>query len=141
MILDGVRRNGVARIFGPGQLPINFVATVDVASVAAMTIDRADALNADVEIGGPENLTMLQVVAIVERVSGRPVTRKHLPVAVMRVLPFLTRPFSPGMARAIQAGYYTATVSQSFDSAPMLARYPIEQTTMEAWVRARWGTP
>jgi NADH dehydrogenase len=142
MIVDSVRARGVAQIFGPGTLPVNYVATRDVAAVAALTIDRPDALDADVEIGGPENLTMRQVVDLVERIAGRPVKRTHLPVTAMRLLPFLIRPFNPGMARAIQAGYYTATVPQPFDPAPMLARYPIEQTTMEDWVRARWeGTP
>jgi hypothetical protein len=77
-------------------------------------------------------------VDLVERIAGRPVKRKHLPVTAMRLLPFLIRPFNPGMARAIQAGYYTATVSQPFDSRPMLERYPIRQTTMEEWVRSRW---
>lgn len=138
MVLDDVRARGVARIFGPGTLPINFVATGDVAAIAALVLDRPDAVNASVEIGGPENLTMLQVVDIVERVAGRPVRRKHLPVAVMRVLPFFLRAFNPGMARAVEAGYYTATVSQPFDPAAMLARYPVRPTTMEEWVRARW---
>jgi NADH dehydrogenase len=141
MIIDSVRARGVARIFGPGTLPINYVATSDVASVAAMTIDRPEALNADVQIGGPENLTMLQVVDIIERVAGQAIKRKHLPVAMMRVLPVFLRPFNPGMARAIQAGYHTATAAQPFDPAPMLARYPIKLTTMEEWVRARWEQP
>lgn len=139
MFIDSVRAKGVVQIFGRGSLPINYVATSDVATVAAMTIDRPDAMNTVVEIGGPENLTMLQVADIVQGVAGRPVKRKHLPVALMKVLPVFVRPFNPGMARAIQAGYYTATVSQPFDSRPMLERYPIEQTTMEEWVRSRWG--
>jgi len=138
MIIDSVRARGAAQIFGSGRRPINFVATTDVATVAAMTIDRPDALNADVEIGGPENLTMLQVVDIVERVAERPVRRKHVPVAMLRVMPFFVRPFNQGVARAIRAGYFTATVSQPFDPAPMLARYPIRPTTLEKWVRARW---
>lgn len=138
MILDGVRAKGVARIFGSGQLPINFVATGDVAAVAALTIDHPDALNATVEIGGPENLTILQVVDIVERVARRPVKRKHVPLAMLRVMPFVVGLFDPGFARAVRAGYLTATVPQPFDPAPMLARFPIEQTTMEDWVRARW---
>jgi NADH dehydrogenase len=138
MIVDSVRAKGVAQIFGRGSLPVNYVATSDVATVAAMTIDRPDAINSDVDIGGPEDLTMLQVVDIVERVAGRPVKRRHLPVMMMRVLPLLLRPFNPGVARAIEAGYYTATVSQPFDSRPMLERYPIRQITLEEWVRSRW---
>jgi uncharacterized protein YbjT (DUF2867 family) len=137
MIVDSVRDKGVAQIFGSGRLPINFVAVADVAAVAAMTIDRADAMSAEVEIGGPENLTLLEVVEIVERVTGRTAKRKHLPVPLLKVLPWVIRPFNPGLARAVHAGYYTATVSQPFDPGPMLARFPIQLTRLEDWVRQR----
>jgi len=141
MLLDDVVGKGVAQIFGPGDLPINYVAVADVAEVAAMSLDRPDTLNGEVEIGGPENLTMLQVVDVVERVTGRRAKRRHLPVTVMRVLPALVRPFNPVFARAVQAGALTATIPQPFDSAPMLARFPITPTRLEEWVRAAVGRP
>jgi NADH dehydrogenase len=136
MILDDVVGKGVARVFGPGDLPVNYVAVADVAAVAVMALDRADTVNAAVEIGGPENLTTLQVVEIVERVTGRRAKRRHLPVAVMKVLPALVRPFNPVFARAVQAGALTATIPQPFDPAPMLARFPFTPTRLEDWVRA-----
>lgn len=141
MLLDDVVGKGVAQIFGPGDLLINYVAVADVAEVAVMALDRPDTLNGEVEIGGPENLTMLQVVDIVERVTGRRAKRRHLPVTVMRVLPALVRPFNPVFARAVQAGALTATIPQPFDPAPMLARFPITPTRLEDWVRAAVGRP
>jgi NADH dehydrogenase len=137
MLGDGVLREGKTRLFGPGTLPINFVAVDDVAEVAVMTLDRADAVNAVVEIGGPENLTQLQVVEIFERLAGRPARRSHMPVWLMRVLPPLVRPFNPVVARQIQAGAVTATVAQPFDATAMLAAYPVAQTRLEDWARRR----
>lgn len=133
MIGEPALRQGKVRIFGSGTLPMNFVAVDDVAEVAVLTLDRPDARNAVVEIGGPENLTQLDVVAIFERLAGRPVKRSHMPVWLMRILPPLVRPFNPVAARMIQAGATTATVPQPFDASAMLARFPIAQTRMADW--------
>lgn len=133
MLGEPVLRHGKTTVFGSGTLPINFVAVDDVAAVAVMTLDRSDALNAVVEIGGPENLTQLEVVEIFERLAGKRVKRSHMPVWLMRVLPPLLRPFNPVVARQIQAGSVTATTPQPFDASGMLKRYPIAQTRLDDW--------
>lgn len=132
-------KKGATTIFGSGRNPVNFVAVDDVAAVAVMTLDRPDALNTVVEIGGPENLTFLDVADIFERVTGRGGRRRHLPVALLRALGAIVRPFNPIFARQVRAGALAATVSQRFDPGPMLARYPIQLTRLEDWVRARYG--
>jgi uncharacterized protein YbjT (DUF2867 family) len=132
---------GKTRIFGSGLNPINFVAVDDVAAVAAMTVDRPDALNSVVDIIGPENLTLLQVAEIFERVTGKPGRRTHLPVRVMRALAAVVGLFNPVFARQVKAGVLMATLPQSFNSATMLMQYPIAQTRMEDWVRSKYGAP
>ncbi|HXW06387.1 MAG TPA: SDR family oxidoreductase [Vicinamibacterales bacterium] len=122
-------------IFGPGTLPINFVAVDDVAVVAVMTLDRPDAINAIVEIGGPANHTQLQVVEIFERIAGRRARRSHMPVWLMRALAPAVRPVNPVFARQLQAGAVTATIPQPFDAGEMLARYPIQPTRLADWAR------
>jgi NADH dehydrogenase len=139
MIGDELVKDGTIRIFGAGRNPINFVAVDDVAAVAAMTVDCADALNAYVDIGGPENLTLLEVADTFERVTGRNGARKNLPLAMMRVMAPFVRLFDPIFARKIRAGILSATIPQPFDPAPMLARYPITLTRLEDWVWARYG--
>jgi uncharacterized protein YbjT (DUF2867 family) len=135
MLGEPVIRTGKVTIFGPGTLPINFVAVEDVAAVSVMTLDRADALEAVVEIGGPENFTQLEVVELFERLTGTRAKRTHLPVWLMRALPPLIRLFNPVLARQIYAGAMTATEPQPFDASGMLARYPIVQTRLEDWAR------
>jgi uncharacterized protein YbjT (DUF2867 family) len=135
MLGEPVLGKGKVTVFGAGTVPINFVAVDDVAEVAVMTLDRPDAVNAVIEIGGPENLTQLQVVEVFERLAGRPAKRSHTPAWLMRLLHPVVRPFNPVLARMIQSGALTATVPQPFDSSAMLARFPIRQTRLEDWAR------
>ncbi len=137
---DAVVKGERVRIFGPGKNPINLVAVEDVAAVAALTVDRTDALNASVEIGGPENLTLLQVVHTIECVTGKNARLTRMPVTVMRVMAPLVRPFNPIFARMIEAGALTATIPQPFDPAPMLRQYPIALTRLEDWARERYSS-
>ncbi len=123
VIGEPLMKTGATKIFGSGQNPINFVAVEDVAAVAVMTLDRPEGRNAIVEIGGPENLTLLQVAENFERISGRHGRKTHLPVPVMRLAP-IVRPFNPVFARQVQAGALIATAPQAFDPSPMLERWP-----------------
>ena len=130
-------RTGKTTIFGAGDKPTNFVAIDNVADVAVRTLDDPAALNAFVDIIGPQNLTLMQVADVFERVIGRTAKRKHLPVPLMRALGFLAGPFNPVFARQARAGALMATTATPLDPAPMLARYPIQLITMDEWVRAR----
>lgn len=132
-------RTGKTMVFGRGDTPANFVAIDNVADVAVMTLDDPGAFNTEVEIGGPENLTLNQVADIFERVTGRTATRKHLPAALMRVLGAVAGPFNPVFARQVKAGALMASTAAPFDPAPMLARYPVRLITLEEWVRRHYA--
>jgi uncharacterized protein YbjT (DUF2867 family) len=139
IIGDPLVKTGATRIFGAGTTPINFVAIDDVAAVAVMTLDRPDAMNQTIEIGGPENLTLLEVAETIERVTGRTGRRTHLPALLLRVMGALTRPFSPVLSRQMRAGALIAREPQLFDPQPLRARFPVRPTPLEEWVKARYG--
>jgi uncharacterized protein YbjT (DUF2867 family) len=139
MMGDSLVKDGAVRIFGSGRNPINLVAVEDVATVAALTVDRADATNERVDIGGPENLTQVEIAEILERVTGRKGRRQRMPVSLMRLLAPLVAPFNPVFARQVRLGALSATIPQPFDPAPMLARYPVTLTRFEDWARQRYG--
>lgn len=141
VIGEPLLKTGATNVFGPGTHPINFVAADNVADVAVQTIDNPQAFNQAVEIGGPENLTLNEVVATFERIRGRPGRRRHLPVAVLRALGALLRPFNPVLARQMKAGALMGSGPQPFDTARMLNRYPVRLITLEEWTRARYGPP
>jgi uncharacterized protein YbjT (DUF2867 family) len=129
-------QTGKTRIFGRGRNPINFVSIHDVARLVELAVADPALRGALVEIGGPENLSMEQLVDTVERVTGKTGARAHVPLSMMRVMSALMRPVNPTLARQIHAGVVMDTRDMRFDPSETAARYPsIPQTRLAEVVR------
>jgi NADH dehydrogenase len=137
---EPILKTGTTQIFGSGTNPINFVAVDDVAAIAILTLDQSDALNAVIRIAGPENLTLLEVAAVFERIRGSAARRRHLPVPIMRVLSRVLRPFNPVFARQVQAGALMATVPQAIDGPATRSGWDVPMTRMDDWARRTYGS-
>ena len=59
------------QLFGQGENPRNFVAAADVAYFAVRALLEPDLAGEVLEIGGPENLTNMQVVRLFEEIAGK----------------------------------------------------------------------
>jgi uncharacterized protein YbjT (DUF2867 family) len=70
---------GRVRIYGDGARPIRYIATADVARVAALCAAEPRGRGA-IPMGGPEAYSQLEVVELVERVTGRKLTLDYLPL-------------------------------------------------------------
>lgn len=136
---EPILRTGKTQIFGDGKNPVNFVAVDEVAAIAVMALDHPAALNAEVRIGGPENLTLLEVAAIFERIRGTPAKKQHLPVPVLKLLSMLVRPFNPVFARQVNAGALMASVPQAVDGMAPRAKWDVPMTRLEEWARQRYS--
>src|SRR5437764_7065415 len=97
-------RTGQTRVFGRGDNPINFVSVHDVAEYAVLAVVDPALRGQIVEIGGPDNLTFREVVAMVRLLAGASGTSKYVPRGMMRALALLLKPLQPALARQIQAG-------------------------------------
>ncbi len=71
--------NAAARIYGPGTSPISWVSFRDVAEICVVALRHPAAERRTIEIGGPEALSPLEVVARFERIGGRPFRLEHVP--------------------------------------------------------------
>ena len=127
---------GWTAVLGPGRTPGNYVAADDVAQVAALVLVGPPADDV-VWVGGPEELTPLEVIATYDRVSGRRTRVRHVPLGVVRALGPVLRPVFPVAARIIDAALFTDAVPQPIDSAETLRRFPIRLTSLEEFVRRR----
>jgi len=96
--------SGRTQVFGRGNNPINFVSVNDVAGAVERAVVDPSLRGMEIDVGGPENLTMNQVVEIFERVSGRAGKVSHVPLPAMKIMAVLMRPINPALARKIQAG-------------------------------------
>lgn len=126
-----------ANIFGAGTRPLNFVAVRDVAALAVRALTDPLARGATIEIGGPENLTRLEVAALYARLSGRPLATRHLTRGALKVLSAMLRPLHPGISGVMRASIEFETIDQTFDPSDTLQRFPCLLTTLETFVRER----
>jgi len=136
---DPLLKTGRAQILGPGVRPFNLVAVDDVAAMIALVLDRPEARGADVPVGGPENLTQRAIADTIARVTGRPARYSHVPMAMLRAAAVLAPAFNSVFARQAKVGVLMNTEYNTFDMRPLLAQYPIPQTTLEEWARRRYA--
>lgn len=119
-----VLETGRARVFGRGNNPVNFVSIGDVSKAVEMAVVDPNLRGVEMDMGGPENLTMNQVVEIFERESGKKAQVSHVPIPVMRLMYILMLPINPAMARLTQAGILMDTIDMTWDPSLNLQRYP-----------------
>ena len=70
---------GEARIYGSGENKVSWISYRDVAKFAVAAIDNSAAYDAVIELGGPEALSLLEVVKIFENAMGRKFSLQHVP--------------------------------------------------------------
>ena len=77
-----------------------------------------------VEVGGPENLTMNELVETFQASTGARGKVGHIPLPMMRVVSALMRPLNPTMARLTAAAIVMDTRDMTFDPSATRTRYP-----------------
>lgn len=130
-----IRKKGVASIFGDGSSVMNYIAVDDVAEYALKIVQRDDVKNENVDVGGPSDASMNDVVSLVERRLGGKGKRRHIPVALMSLLPPIIRPFNEVTARMISLGHYAATHNSAFPGWKANAdRFGVRPMTLEDYI-------
>jgi uncharacterized protein YbjT (DUF2867 family) len=121
---DPLLETGRTRIFGGGKNPINFVSAQDIAGLVDLAVTDASMWGATVDAGGPENLTMNQVVEAFQGVTGATGKASHVPLPMLRAMSVLMKPFNPTMAGLAEASVVMDTRDMSFDALETRRRYP-----------------
>jgi NADH dehydrogenase len=122
-------------IFGRGEQPRNFVAARDVAQFAVRALKEESLAGQIIDIGGPQNLSNLDVARIYEAASGRPAKVMKVPVSVPRLLSRVIRPMHSGFAQMLQLAVLADTADQRFDAGALEERFALRMTRLEDWVR------
>ena len=128
---------GKTLVFGHGRNPINFVSALDVARFVDLAIVDPALRGKVVEAPGPENLTLDQLVQIIETASGRSGHVSHSPRAVMRLLSIALRPIDRVRAGQIGAAFVMDTRDMTVDGRAVRAAYPSIPMTSAATVAER----
>jgi uncharacterized protein YbjT (DUF2867 family) len=124
-ILGGpLLETGTTRIFGRGKNPINFVSADDVARLVDLAATDESMRSATIDIGGPENVSMSELVETFKTVTGANGKVSHVPLPMMRVMAALMKPFNAAMAGMIKAAVVMDTRDMTFDASETRRRYP-----------------
>ena len=107
---------GRARVFGRGRNPINFVAASDVAAVVeelAADVDGAGRSGRTIEVVGPEDLSLNDIVARFSAALGRAVPTSHVPLPMLRAMAIALRPIKPVFAAQVAAAVILDTIDRT----------------------------
>ena len=96
MLASMVRRLPVVPVIGSGRQRLQPIPVEQVAAGFAGALDQAATIKQTYEVGGPEAVTMLELLDLIGRALGRQRVRKaHVPLGVMRPLARVLHPL-PG---------------------------------------------
>jgi len=121
---EPLSRRGKALIPGRGDNPINFVCARDVAHLVERAVLDPALRGAEIDIGGPENLTQKQFAARIAVATGKAYSRVHIPRLAIRLVAILATPINPAAARLAHDLVVMDTYDFKFDPASYRARYP-----------------
>jgi NADH dehydrogenase len=119
-------------LVGEGRRRHSFVAAQDVAAFAVATLGHPEVINRRILVGGPEALSLRDVVGVYERTLGHPIAIQTLPPG--ELLPNL--PPAPGLAEVI-TGMTAAleTFDSAIDMAETVRTFGVPLTRLENLLR------
>lgn len=122
-------------LLGSGSRKLNYVAADDVANAVVLALRIPELRGRTLEVGGPENLTPREVIAIFEKVTGKRAKVSAMPLPVLRVAGTVMAGVHPGIARILKTSAHNETTDQTFDATLMRTKLPIGLTTVEDFAR------
>ena len=124
--------NAAARIYGPGTSPLSWVSFQDVAEMCILTLRHPAAERRTIEVGGPEPLSPLEVVARFEQVGGKTFKLEQIPEEALRAqFEAATDPMQKSFA-ALMLGY---SFGDSMNVKPIQDEFGIRLTSINEYAR------
>jgi uncharacterized protein YbjT (DUF2867 family) len=135
LIAGEIRTKGRATIFGDGTRVANYIAEEDVADFVVKIAARDDVVNEAIAIGGPSDASLNDLATAAEKRLGSSGKRRHMPVAAMKLLVPVIRPFNEVAGRMVSLGLYAATASTPFPGWKAAAdRFGVSPRTIEQYL-------
>lgn len=129
-----MRYSPLVPVLGDGNNRVQPISVFDVAKVVALAVTEREAVNKAFELGGPETLTMNEVLLTVQRVLGVRRALIHLPIRFIRAAAHILQllpnpPLTPGAVDFI-------TMEVLVDPKPALETFGVEFERLEDGLRS-----
>jgi NADH dehydrogenase len=136
LLRETAGRGGRPLVFGRGESRTNFVSVVDVAALLEQVLADPGTRGEVLEIGGPDHLTVNELVALVQSADGRSGEAHHVPRPVVRLMANTVGLVSPQLRRQAQLALDLDGSDHVFDSREVRARFPgLPSTTVRDLLR------
>ena len=130
--------NAKAVVYGSGENPLSLVSMDDVARMCALCLDAPEASNAVIEFGGPQPVTLHELVRAFEEVKGQPFEMQHVPEeALVGAWEAAEDPVSKSI-NAIMVDFARGDVIPMEET---LATFPVNMTTVRQYAANVLSTP
>lgn len=119
---ESLGKSGVAVVFGRGDKPVNFVSAQDLAGAVVLAL-RGRLKNQAVDVGGPDNMPLNELAALLIARNGRGRT-VHVPLGLLRAAAAGARLVAPPWGRVLGGAVHLGAADMSFDAAAERTRLP-----------------
>jgi uncharacterized protein YbjT (DUF2867 family) len=125
--------NGKVNICGDGKNPVAYISFKDVSKFVVESISNPASKNAILELGGPKNISQLDVVKIFEEALHKKIEVQHVPVEALQAQ------FSgatDGMQKSFSGLMLDLAKGIPNNMEDILKTFPIKLTSVEEYVRS-----
>jgi uncharacterized protein YbjT (DUF2867 family) len=96
-LITWVRRTGIAVIPRPGTTKTSHIAIRNIAEIARLVVASSPRQDSVIEFGGPEDLSILDCVALLQEALGRRLHVLQVPLTPLRWIGRMVRPFNQAL--------------------------------------------
>jgi uncharacterized protein YbjT (DUF2867 family) len=123
--------NGRVNLFGTGSNPLAYISIKDVAKFAVESVSNPAAINAELELGGPEHLSQLDAVKIFEEVLKRKIEVQSIPVEALHSQ---LNEATDGMQKSFSGLMLCVANGDYIDMKDILKTFKVNLTSVRAYI-------
>ncbi len=132
-LIRWVSRTGWAIIPAPGTTKTSYIAIRDIAEMARMVLERPLASNSVIEFGGPEDLSLIDCIRVMEEVLGRRVRVLRVPMKLIRAMGIAALPFTRALDAVFEIFEFVERKGLRADK-KFLLDYPLQRTSFRSFL-------
>jgi uncharacterized protein YbjT (DUF2867 family) len=125
--------NGKINLCGEGTKPLAYISFKDVAKFAVECVSNSAAVNAELELGGPENLSQLEAVKIFEDVLQKKMEVQHIP---LEALTAQLNSAEDGMQKSFTGLMICVAKGDFIDMKEVLNKFPVGLTSVKEFAHS-----
>ena len=125
--------NATAHICGPGTSPVSWVSFVDVAEMCAVAIRHPAAERRTIEFGGPDAISLTEVVSLFEKIGGKTFKVEHVPEEMLLAQ---FEGATDSMQKTFAALMLGSVHGDAMDGATVAKEFGIKLASVDGYARA-----